>query len=110
MTRRSSTAARDEAGEVDRLAFERAALVEAREQQQVVDEHAHARRRFLDAPHRLGEIVGPGARAAPEQLGVAADRRERRAQLVRRVGDEAAQARFRRGAFRERDFDLAASS
>ena len=57
--------------------------------------------------HGLGEVVGPLARAAAEQLGVAANRSERRAQLVRRVGDEAAQARFRRGAFRERAFDLA---
>ena len=63
--------------------------------------------RLLDAAHGLREVVGPRARAAAEQLGVAADRRERRAQLVRRVGDEPAQPRLRRGALRERDFDLA---
>ncbi len=49
-----------------------------------------------------GRSVG----AAPEQLGVAADRRERRAQLVRRVGDELSQPRFGRVAFRERPLDL----
>ena len=65
VTRRSSTAARDEPGEVDRAAFERPALIEPREQQQVVDEHAHARRLFLDAAHRLREVVGPvGSRRA----------------------------------------------
>ena len=88
---RPSTASRD-GGQVDRIALERAALVEAGEQQQVVDEHAHARRLALDAAHRLRQVVGAVGGAAPEQLGVAADRRERRAQLVRRVGDEPAQA------------------
>ena len=43
--------------------------------------------------------------AAAEQLSVAADRRERRAQLVGRVGDEPAQTRFGRAAFGERRFD-----
>ena len=89
--------------------LERAALVEAREQQQVVDEHAHAVRVLLDAAHRLGEVFGTVGRAAAEQLGVAADRRERRAQLVRRVGDEPPQARFGRGALRERASRSAAS-
>ncbi len=74
--------------------FEGPTLIEAREQQEIVDQHAHARRGFLDAAHGLGEIVGPRGRAAPEQLGVAADRSERCTQLVRRVTDEPAQPRL----------------
>src|SRR6266508_2757903 len=57
----------------------------------LVDERAHPRGFRLDPPHRLGEVVGVGAGAAAEQLGVAADRGERRAQLVGGVGDEAPQ-------------------
>ena len=42
--------------------------------------------------HRAREVVGPLVGAAREELGVGADGGERRAQLVRGVGDEAAQA------------------
>jgi len=83
------------------------ALIEAREEQEVVDEHTHARRRLFDPAHRLRKIVGPGVRAAPEQLRIATDRGERCAQLVRRVRDEPSEARFGRGALGERGFDLA---
>ena len=79
------------AGEVDVLADQVADLVQARERQQVLDEHAHARGLGLDARHRLLGVLGVARRADPEQLGVAADRRQRRAQLVRRVGQEGAQ-------------------
>ena len=88
-----STASRDDLGEVDRLALERPALVEPGEQQQVLDEHAHALALAADPGHRAGEVVGPPVGAALEQLGVGANGRERRAQLVRGVGDEAAQPR-----------------
>ena len=68
-------------------------LVEAGERQQVLDEDAHARRLVLDAAHRLRVSASRVARRADaEQLGVAADRGQRRAQLVRGVGQEAAQA------------------
>ena len=67
---------------------------------------AHAIGLFLDAAHRLREVFGTVGGAAPEQLGVAADRGERRAQLVRRVADEAPQPPFRRRARRERGLDL----
>ena len=81
-----------ELGEVD-LAVRRVDdLVEPRQRQQVLDEHAHARRLVLDPPHRPLDLVGLARRAHPEQLGVAADRGQRRPQLVRRVGDELAQA------------------
>ena len=66
-------------------------LVEPCERQQVLDEHAHARRLVLDPLHRLVDLLRLARGAHPEQLGVAADRRQRRAQLVRRIGEEAAQ-------------------
>ena len=96
--------------EVDRLRFERPALVEAREQQHVVDERAHAVGFFFDPAHGFGEVFGAVGRTAAEQLGVAADRRERRTQFVRRVADETTQASFRRGARRRTRFRSAASS
>ena len=77
-------------------------LVEPRERQQVLDEHAHARRLVLDPPHRLLDVGGLARRAHPEQLRVAADRGERRAQLVRGVADELAQAILARLALGER--------
>ena len=82
----------DERGEVERCVRGVGDLVEARERQQVLDQHAHARRLVLDPPHRLLDVSGLARGAHAEQLGVAADRGERRAQLVRGVGDEAAQA------------------
>ena len=96
----------DELGEVDLLAFERAALIEAREQEQVVDEHRHPGCFALDPGHRAGEIVGAVARSAAEELGVGRHGGERRAQLVGRVGDEAPQPRLRRGTLREGALDV----
>src|SRR5207249_2421982 len=60
-------------GEVERLAFERPALIQPGEQQQVVDEHAHARRLGLDVGHGLRQILGPGVGTPAEQLRVPAD-------------------------------------
>ena len=77
-------------------------LVEPRERQQILDEHAHARRLVLDARHRLGDVLGLCRRADPEQLGVPADRGQRRAQLVRGVREEAAQALLAGAALGER--------
>ena len=67
-------------------------LARLREQQHVLDEPAHALdlrpHELLDAPHlRRRRTVGHG-----EHLELAADHRQRRAQLVRGVGDEAALA------------------
>ena len=95
-TRAASTASPTTRGEVDRLPLERPALVEAREQQQIVDEQAHPLGLARDAGHRPLEILGARGGAAAEQLGVGAHGGERRAQLVRRVGDEAAQRAGRR--------------
>ena len=72
-------------------ALERPALVEPGEQQQVLDERAHAHRLLLGAAHGLAELVGVGEAARAVQLGVAPDGGDRRAQLVGRVGDEPAQ-------------------
>ena len=70
---------------------ERPALVEVREEEQVLDEDAHPLGLAADALHRALEIVGPAGGAAGEELGVGADGGERRAELVRGVGDEPAE-------------------
>ena len=65
VARASSTASRGERGEVDLGSCGASRdLVEARERQQVLDQHAHARGLVLDPPHRLLD-VGSGSRAAP---------------------------------------------
>ena len=60
-----------------------------------------------DSRHRAREVVGPAVGAAREQLGVCAHGGERRAQLVRGVGDEAPQLPLGCLARLERRFDLA---
>ena len=82
----------DERGEVELGVRRVGHLVEAGQGQQVLDQHAHPRRLVLDAPHRLLDLGRVARGAHAEQLGVAADRGQRRAQLVRGVGDEAPQA------------------
>ncbi len=84
----------DDLVEGDRLELERAALVEVGEQQEVVDEHAHPLGLAADPLHRALEVVGAVGGAAAEELGVGADRGERRAQLVRGVGDEPPELRL----------------
>ena len=79
-------------GEVDQLELVLGWPVQAGERQQVLDQHPHARGLFLDPAHRVLGRGGLGGGAHPKQLGVAADRRQRGAQLVRGVGQEAAQA------------------
>ncbi len=84
-------------GQVHRRRLERPSLVEAGEEQHLVDEHAHPGRFVLHPAHGVGQgLLIVQAALAPE-LGVAPDRRERRAQLVRRVGDEPPQPVLRRG-------------
>ena len=75
--------------------FERPPLVETGEQEEVLDEHAHPGRLVLDPPHRRREVLGAARRPAPEQLGVAADRGHRGAQLVGGIGEELAEAALR---------------
>src|ERR1035437_11150935 len=85
-----------ERGEVDGAALELGLLVEASQSEEILDEHAHALGLLLDPSHCHLGAACVGCRAHPEQLGVAADRGERRAQLVRGVGEELAQAVFAR--------------
>ena len=95
-----------EAPDVDAVPLERSLAIEPREQQQVVDERRHAGRLALDAAHREREVLGPVGGAAPEQLGVAADGGQRRAQLVRGVGGEAAEALLGRAPLGDLALDL----
>ncbi len=81
----------DQPGHVDRLGRQRAAGVEPGEQQQLVDQDAHPGRFRQHPAERVGDLLGRVARVAQRQLGVAADGRQRSAQLVRRVGGEPAQ-------------------
>lgn len=69
------------------MVFERALRVEAGEQQQVLDEQPHAAGLAFDAAHQHLDVAGG---ALPVQLGEAADRRQRRPQLMAGVGDEPA--------------------
>ncbi len=80
-----------EHGEVDRAPLDGAAFVEAREGEQVLDQHAHAVGLLLDAAQDGGQVDVGGVGAESEQLGEAADGRQGRAQLVRGVGQEPAQ-------------------
>ena len=91
--------------EVDLGEVERLRLVEPGEGEQVLDEAAHADRLLLDAVHRLRDVVGRLQRAHPVELGVAAHRDERRAQLVRGVADEPAHLVDGAGAVAERAVD-----
>ena len=58
----SLTASTTSAGQVDGLAVERAAGVEAGQQQQVVDQRGHAGRLRLDPAQRVGHVVGHACR------------------------------------------------
>ncbi|GMA86426.1 hypothetical protein GCM10025868_16760 [Angustibacter aerolatus] len=66
--------------EVDRVALLGALLVEAGEQQQVLDQPAHAGGLVLDAAHGPAHVVRLGDGALPVELGVPADGGERRPQ------------------------------
>jgi len=92
--------------QVDRPPFQGAALVEAGQEQQVLDEEAHAGGLVLDAAHGPGQVLGPLGRAPAEQFGVPPDGGERRAQLVAGVGHEAAQPVLGGGPFGEGRLDL----
>ena len=96
----------DHRREVDGRAVERPPLIEPREQQQVVDEQSHAPCLVLDAPHREQHVLARHVGIALQQLRVAAHRRQRRAQLVRRVGDEMAETLLHRLALGEGALDL----
>ena len=68
----------------------RSLLVQAGQQQQVVDEDPHARGLSLDPAHRIVERSALLDCSDPVQLREPHDRRERGAQLVAGIGDELA--------------------
>ena len=72
----------DHCGEIDRLLLEGPALVETREEEQVVDEEVHPLRLARDPGHRPLEILRTRRGAAVEQLRVRTHRRQRSAKLV----------------------------
>jgi hypothetical protein len=76
-------------------------LIQPGERQQVLHQHTHPCRLLLDPAHRLRGLLGPACGAQAKQLGVPADGHQGRAQLVRCVGQEAAQALLARLALGE---------
>ena len=98
---------RDKRRQVDRLSLERASLVEAREQQQVVDEACHPGRLAVDSPHRRVEVGWAVSQSVLEQLRVAPDGGERGPQLVRRVRHETSESRLGSLPLPERRLDAA---
>ncbi len=77
--------------EVYGLAHHVVDLVEPRERQEVLHDHAHPGGLALDAAHRPFDVSGLARSADPEQLRISADRRKRCAKLVRGIGQEATQ-------------------
>ena len=59
--------------------------------QQILDKDPHPGSLLFNAAHCLGGLLGITSGPCTQQLRVATDRRQRRAQLVRRVGKESAQ-------------------
>ena len=92
--------------EVDRLGAQRPALVELGQEEEVLDQPAHPGRLLLNPLERLAPARLVGEAAPGQQLRVPPDGRERRAQLVRGVGHELAQAFLGLRLLRERPLDL----
>ncbi len=82
----------DKREEIDGMPVDRALLVEASEQQQVVDQQPHAASFVLDAAHGSRDIGRIGGGALPVELGVATDRGQWSAQLVAGVADKPSHA------------------
>ena len=92
--------------EPDDVPLERPPFVEPGEEQEIVDQEAHALRFASDPAHRAREVVRPRRCSAGEELGIRTDRGQRGPQLVRRVGHEAPELLLRRLAFLEGCLDL----
>ena len=93
-------------GQVDRGPDHGPGLVEAGEEQEVVDQDLHAGRLLFDAAQDGGQVDVVLVGADAEQLGEALYGGQRRAQLVRSVGQELAQALLGRVALGEGVLDL----
>jgi hypothetical protein len=90
MTWRSRSLVAEDRQQVDRAPVQRALLVQAGEQEQVLHhQQPHPRRLVLDAAQQPVELAGLAGRPLPVQLREAPDGGQRGAQLVARVGDEA---------------------
>ena len=85
---------------------QRPALVEPSQQEQVLDQVAHPRSFRLNSGHDPLNAFRRAGRAATVEFRIPANRCKRRAQLVRRVCDEPAQAPFGSFLGRERGLDL----
>ena len=96
----------DHRGQVDRRTVERTSLVETCEQEQVVDEHAHAPGLVFDSSHGEEHVIACHIGVPLQQLRVPAHGRERGAQLVRCIRDEMAQLLLGDVALRECALDL----
>ena len=96
----------DQGAEVDGVGLQRPALVEPGQQQQVLDQAAHADRLLLGAGHGRGPGLGVLEPAPAVELGVAPDGGDRRPQLVGGVGHEPPQPVLGRGAGGEGVLDV----
>ena len=96
----------DEFADIERLEQPRILAFELREQHEVVDERAHAPPFGGDRREDEVRAVVGGARAPAQQVDVAQDDRQRRAQFVAGVGDELPDLRLGGFAFGERRRDL----
>jgi hypothetical protein len=79
----------DQGGEIDQVVLLVGMLVEPRQPEHVVDQPAHALGFQRDAAHRLVDLRAQGEGTLLVELGVGAQRRQRGAQLVAGVGEEA---------------------
>ncbi len=107
-TRRARVADRveEDAREVDRIRLQLAPLVEAREEEEVLDDRGHAHRLRLDARQRVRHVLGQLVGTPAGELGVSADGGERGAQLVARVRHVAPHLRLARLPRRQRRGDV----
>src|SRR5258707_15494304 len=87
-----------------------ARVVQPRKQQQILDEPRHPGGFVFDRAHRRSEVFRTLARAAPEELRVAADRCERCAQFMRGVCEELTEPILGCVALRERSLVLSEHS
>ena len=77
--------------QLDQLRFQRWLLVESRQDEQVLDQAAHATRLVLYSRHDAAHVVATVRGAVREELGVGRHGRDRRTKLVRGVRDESPQ-------------------
>jgi hypothetical protein len=92
---------------IDRLEVKGTFLIEARQQEKIVDQDVHSIRFVSDVVHRGGEVSWPLPCSTIEHLGIAPDRGQWGTQLVSGVGQEPPQSRLGPCSFGHGCFDLA---